>query len=152
MGHVRDLLGSAGADVAGKDELPLRPDVLAPRGELAVGEGACSAFAEGVVTGRVEHAGLLERANALGPRVDVGAPLDDRDVDARLLEDQRREEAGGTGADNQSLAPRRNLRNGQRRWCLGDAALDLVRGDPDANEPVNVTLAAGVEALVLDGV
>jgi len=150
MGHVRDLLGSAGADVAGENELPLRPDVLASRGELAVREGPCPAFAKGIIAERVERAGLLERADALGPRLDVGTPLDERDLDARLLEDQRCEEAGGAGADNHGSPPRRDLRNRERRRRLGSAALDPVRSNPDANEPVDVALAAGVEALVLD--
>ena len=151
MGGGEDV--GAGAMLAEDGEDAAHVAALGGAGvELAVGVGAGTALAEGVVALRVDEALARDEGDILLALMDILAPLEDDGAQASLYQAQGSEEAGGTGSDDDDLGPALDigvgyLLIGQRRGGLID--ID-EQGEVDHDLPLTGIDAAARHPDALD--
>ena len=126
LGLPQDLFGRTGGDELGQYLAALVARILDLAVELAVGKGAGAALAELDIGFGAKDAAPPQRPGVLGALAYDGAAFEYDRPEATLGEDQRRQQAAGTGADHHR--PQGFVAARQRRRPIAEVGrrLDVV--------------------------
>ena len=147
VGHIGDFFRGTRTDVSGRDKSSLPGKPPCPRRELSVGKGSPAAFAECVIPGGVETAGVFKCFYTLGPPGDITASFDHGGLKAGLLEGQCGKKSGRAAADDNHFFVPFSIGYFQGRRDNRSIVLELPGRDGYLDLPMNVAFLSGIETL-----